>query len=187
MTEAAGPAGDDVGRPRGFSGGSPLPSPPRCFVLGLALVLTACAGRSPDAPGTVPGSAAFEWADLRLEVRLLPSPADRLRARGTLTNLDERFLAREVPYCVVMLRVYREGRRVWSDGARSGCFGRRIVQLAPGESQQFHRTLKARRILGETLPAGRYRVRAFWPGARRPGAVRTEMEVTLGEVRLEPE
>lgn len=152
----------------------------------LAAVLAACAGRSPGSTETGPAANSFEWAGLRLEVRLLPSPPDRIRARGTLVNLEERPLAREVPYCVVMLRIYREGRRIWGDGTQGDCFGRRVVRLEPGESRSFHRSLRADHILGDTLPAGRYLVRAYWPGASRPGALRTEMEATLGEAYLEP-
>lgn len=163
-----------------------MPRPRRVAVLALAAVAGACAGRSADGPFRAPGASGFEWADLRLRVRLVSSPPDRVRARGTLTNVGDRPLAREVPYCVVMLRIYRDGRRIWSDGARGGCFGRRVVRLEPGESRRFDRSLRAARILGDSLPAGPYLVRAYWPGTRRPGAVRTEMEVTLGEVRLEP-
>lgn len=154
--------------------------------LGLAAALAACAGHDPGPPAPGPASSSFEWAGLRLQVHLLSSPPDRIRARGTLTNLEERLLEREVPRCVVMLRIYRGDRRAWSDGPGTGCFGARVVRLRPGESREFHRTIEAARILGDSLPSGRYLVRAFWPRRVRPGLPRTEIEVTLGGAELEP-
>lgn len=159
----------------------------RAAALGLAAALAACAGHDLGPPAPGPASASFEWAGLRLRVDLLPSPPDRLRARGTLTNAEDRFLAREVPRCVVMLRMYRRDRRAWSDGPGTGCFGTRVVRLHPGESRQYRRTLEAARVLGDSLPPGRYLVRAFWPRTVRPGLPRTEIEVTLGGAELEPE
>lgn len=161
--------------------------PFRGAVLGLLGALVACAGADPGPPPPAPGSTSFEWAGVRLRVELLPSPPDRIRARGTLTNVERRFLRREVPRCVVMLRMYRRDRRAWSDGAGTGCFGTRIVRLRPGESRQFDRSIGARRIVGDSLPPGRYLVRAFWPGRDRPGLPRAEIEVTLGGAELEPE
>lgn len=161
--------------------------PRRIAALGLAAALAACAGSGPGPSAQRPASTSFEWAGLRLEVELVRSPPDRIRARGTLTNVRERFLEREVPRCVVMLRMYRRDRRAWSDGPETGCFGTRVVRLHPGESHPFDRTIEARRILGDSLPSGSYLVRAFWPGAVRPGLPRAEIEVTLGGVELEPE
>lgn len=151
----------------------------------LAALWAACGGRQAETPVPGPGSSSFEWAGLRLEVELVSSPSDRLRAQGTLTNVADGVTEREVPRCVVMLRVYRRDRRVWGDGQESGCFGIRPVRLRPGESETFRRTVPAARILGDTLPAGRYLVRAFWPATTRPGLPRAEIEVTLGAVELE--
>lgn len=161
--------------------------PCRAAALCLAAALAACAGHDPAPSSTGPASTSFEWAGLRLEVELVPSPPDRVRARGTLTNVEERFLEREVPRCVVMLRFYRRDRRAWSDGPGTGCFGTRVVRLRPGESRQFRRTLQAARIVGDSLPSGPYLARAFWPGRARPGLPRAEIEVTLGGTELEPE
>lgn len=161
--------------------------PYRAAALGLAAALAACAGTDPRPPSPAPASTSFEWAGLRLQVELLPAPADRIRVRGTLSNLEERLVEREVPRCVVMLRMYRRDRRAWSDGPGTGCFGTRVVRLRPGEFRQFHRSIEARRIVGDSLPAGRFLVRAFWPGTNRPGLPRAEIEVTLGGVELEPE
>lgn len=161
--------------------------PCRAAVLGATAALAACAGADPGPPTPGAASASFEWAGLSLRVELISSPPDRIRARGTLTNVEDRFLEREVPRCVVMLRMYRRERRAWSDGAGTGCFGTRVVRLRPGESRQFQRTIEAARIMGDSLPPGRYRVRAFWPRRVRPGPPRTEIEVTLGGAELEPE
>lgn len=159
----------------------------RLAALGLAAVLAACAGHDPGPPAPGPASSSFEWAGVRLEVELLPAPPDRMRARGTLTNVEDGFLEREVPRCVVMLRLYRDDRRAWSDGTGTGCFGSRPVRLRPGESRQFHRTIEAERVLGDSLPAGRYLVRAYWPPTDRPGLPRAEIEVTVGGAELDPE
>lgn len=161
--------------------------PLRGAALGLFGALAACAGVDPGPPTPGPASTSFEWAGLRLRVELISTPPHRIRARGTLTNVEDRFLERDVPRCVVMLRMYRRESRVWSDGAGTGCFGTRVVRLRPGESRQFQRTIRAARILGDSLPSGRYLVRAFWPRRVRPGPPRAEIEVTLGGAELEPE
>lgn len=187
---AAGPGGhleDTAARPEEHparEGSISVPS--RAAVLGLTALLAACAGHDPGRSSPGAASTSFEWGGLRLRVELPPSPHDRIRVRGTLTNLETSFLERDVPRCVVMLRLYRRDRRAWSDGPATGCFGTRIVRLRPGESRPFHRSIGADRILGDSLPPGRYLVRAFWPGRARPGLPRAEIEVTLGDVELEP-
>lgn len=153
----------------------------------VVALAAACAGRGPDGPAEGPASNTFEWAGLRLEVELLSSPPDRLRVRGTLSNVRDGVVEREVPRCVVMLRLYRRDRRVWSDGPESGCFGTRSVRLQPGEFDEFHRSLTADRIVGDSLPSGRYAVRAFWPPTSRPGLPRAEIEVGLGGTEIEPD
>lgn len=145
----------------------------------------ACGGSRAGGTAPGPGSTSFGWAGLRLEVHLVSSPPDRIRARGDLVNEEDAFLSRQVPHCVLQLRVYRGERRVWSHGEEGGCFGYRTVRLAPGESESYHATVPARRVLGDSLPSGEYLVRAYWPSTSRPGPMRSEIEVTLGVVTLE--
>lgn len=157
----------------------------RLACLLLLLALPACASRGGVAnPGVAESS--LEWAGLRFRVQLLPSGTDRLEARATVTNISDRFLVREVPFCVAVLRVYRGGRAVW-DQAADACIGRRIVRLRVGESETYWTAAGADEILPAGADGGRYTVRAYWPAERRPDAPsRTQMEITVGEVRLEP-
>lgn len=153
-------------------------------MVGLLAALLACAPRTSGPPPG--GSGILEWAGLRLEVELLPSPADRLRARAVLRNTSDHFLAREVPHCVLRLRLYRGGSLIWDQGEEEACVGVRIVRLAPGERRSFWTSVRSRRILRGEHPEGEYLVRAFWP-ARSPAPgrpPRAAMEITVGVVRL---
>jgi len=177
------------------SGHTPLLAPRRVRPLRrralaalLCVAVTAaggCAARSADAnPGV--GDASVEWAGLRLEVRLRRSPPDRLRAVASATNVSDRYLVRELPFCVALLRLYRGDRLAW-DQAREGCVGRRIVRLAVGETETYWTTVRAEEVPGADSGEGRFTVRAYWPPERHPRMPpRTAMEVTVGEVRLEP-
>jgi hypothetical protein len=177
------------------SGPTPVPALRRlgpgrralAVVLSLAVLTPAgCAARSGDAnPGV--GEASVEWAGLRLEVRLPRSPADRLRAVASATNVSDRFLVREIPFCVAVIRLYRGDRLAWDQG-REGCVGRRIVRLAVGETETHWTTVRAEQVPGaDSGEEGSFTVRAYWPPERHPRMPpRTAMEVTVGEIRLEP-
>lgn len=159
----------------------------RLALLVLAVAAGACGGGRAGGIAPGPGSTSFGWAGLRLEIQLVSSPPDRIRVRGDLVNEEDAFLSRQVPHCVLQIRVYRGEQLVWSHGEEGGCFGYRTVRLAPGESESYHATVPARRVLGDSLPPGEYLVRAYWPSTSRPGPMRSEIEVTLGVVTLERE
>lgn len=177
------------------SGQTPFPAPRRGHALrgALAAVLcvalgapAGCAARSGDAnPGV--GDASVEWAGLRLEVRLRRSPPDRLRAVASATNVSDRYVVRELPFCVAVLRLYRGDRLAWDQG-REGCVGRRIVRLAVGETETYRTTVRAEEVPGaDSGDEGPFTVRAYWPPERHPRMPpRAAMEVTVGEIRLEP-
>ena len=151
----------------------------------LLLLLPACAGRAPGDPAPGVGSTALDWAGLRIEYTMAPSPADRIRIGATVANRSPGRLVRELPFCVIRMRLYRGDRLAWDQGRVDNCFGVRTLHLAPGEERDFWASTTADRVLGDSLPGGDYLVRLFLPGSDRPGTIRTNMEVTLGEKTLE--
>ena len=151
----------------------------------LALLLfPACAGRAPGDPAPGVGTTTLDWAGLRIEYTMAPSPTNRLRVNATVVNRSPQRVVRELPFCVIRIRLYREDRLAWDQGRREACFGVRTVDLQPSEGRDFWTSTTADRVLGDSLPAGDYLVRLFLPGSDRPGTIRTNMEVTLGEKTL---
>lgn len=127
----------------------------------------------------------MEWAGLRIGWELLPSPPDRIRVHAVVANRSSRFVARELPYCVIRVRLYREGELIWDQGAGEACFGLRRVRLSPGEEADFRSTVTAGEVLGPHTRPGDFVVRVHLPSSRRPGLPpRAEMELTLGETTL---
>lgn len=154
---------------------------------GLLLALGACGARDPGA-GPSPrgvGTTTLDWAGLRTTLSLLPSSPDRLRVRAVVRNVTDGPVTREVPWCVIWLRLYRDGRLVLDHGAREGCPGAiRVLALAPGEERVFHESLLARQVLPEGTEEACFLVRAYVPRGGRPGLPRAEMEATLGDAEL---
>lgn len=146
--------------------------------------VAACAGRDPGDPAPGVGSTTLEWAGLSIEYRMIPSSADRIRVGATVANRTSGTVARELPFCVIRMRLYRGDRLAWDEGRAEACAGIRTVQLRPGEEQDFWSSVTAERVLGDSLPAGDYLVRLYLPGNARPGAIRTSMELTLAEKTL---
>lgn len=150
----------------------------------LALGAVACSGRSPGDPAPGVGSTSVDWAGLTIQYLMLPSPSDRIRVSATVANRTGGRLLRELPFCVVRLRLYRGDRLAWDEGRVEACGGIRTLDLRPGEEQDFWTSVTAERVLGDSLPAGDYLVRVFLPGSDRPGTIRTSMELTLAEKTL---
>lgn len=152
-------------------------------VAALFLSVACATGGTPRNFGA--GSGSLDWAGLRFDVHLLPSPLDQLRARISVTNTEDHFLVREIPFCVARLRVYRDGAVLWDQGGDE-CFGRRIVRLTAGEAEHYWTRASAREVLPEGTDRGTFTVRAYWPPEHHPDRVpRTEMEITVGRIRLE--
>lgn len=126
----------------------------------------------------------MDWAGLEITWHLVSSPRDRIRVRAVVANRQGRHLSRELPYCIVRLRLYRRGERVWDQGADGGCGGLRQVRLAPGEEVDFWSSVTAEEVLGGDVPAGDFLVRVHLPSSQRLGLPRAEMELTLGEITL---
>lgn len=150
-----------------------------------ALLVGACAGRGPGDPAPGVGSTTLDWAGLRLEYRMLPSPGDRIRVSATVVNGTGRRVYRELPYCVIRMRLYRADRVVWDQARDEACVGVRTLELAPGEQRDYRSSVTAERILGDSLAPGDYLVRLYLPGSDRPGTFRTSVELTLAAKTLE--
>ena len=163
---------------------APRPAARLAGALLLLWLLPACAGRAPGDPAPGVGSTALDWAGLRIEYTMAPSPADRIRIGATVANRSPGRLVRELPFCVIRMRLYRGDRLAWDQGGVDNCFGVRTLHLEPGEERNFWASTTADRVLGDSLAGGDYLVRLFLPGSDRPGTVRTNMEVTLGEKTL---
>lgn len=126
----------------------------------------------------------MEWAGLRIAWELVPSPPDRIRVHAVVANREARHVARELPWCVVRMRLYRDGELAWDQGADGRCGGIREVRLAPGEEADFRSSATAEEVLGPEAAGGDFLVRVYLPGSRRPGLPRADMELTLGEITL---
>ncbi len=150
----------------------------------LTTALSACAGRSPEGSAPGVGSTSVDWAGLTIEYRMLPSADDRLRVSASVENRTSGRVVRELPFCVVRLRLYLSDRLVWDEGRAEACAGIRTLDLRPGEVEDFWSSFTAERVLGDSLPEGDYLVRLYLPGSDRPGTIRTSMELTLAEKTL---
>lgn len=126
----------------------------------------------------------MEWADLDIRWELVPTPPDRIRVHAVVSNRSGRALDLELPYCVVRIRLYREGRLAWDEGGEGDCDGIRRIRLAPGEASDFWSSATADEVLGPDLPPGDFLARIYLPGSRRPGPPRADLELTLGEITL---
>lgn len=127
----------------------------------------------------------MEWAGLEITWSLVSSPPDRIRVHAVVANRQARPVERELPHCVIRVRLYRDGDRVWDQGAGGGCRGIRIVRLVAGEEADFWSSVTADEVLGPGLPPGDLVVRVHLPARQRPGLPRAAMELTLGQVTLE--
>lgn len=173
-------------------GAAPIRSAVGSLIAG-ALATWACAGGAAGSGGgdvslhqRPPSRESAAWAGLRYEIALRPSPLDRLRLRATVTNVSGGFREQLLPFCLIRIRLYRDGRLAWDQAAAEGCGeGVRLLRLRAGESRSFSRTLTAERVLGDSLEPGRYRLRAHLPGSDRPGRPRADMTFELGQVTLE--
>ena len=101
-----------------------------------------------------------------------------------VANREGHHLSRELPFCVIRMRLYRDGEPVWDQGADGGCGGIRQVRLAPGEQADFWSSATADEVLTPGTEAGTFLVRVYLPASQRPGLPRAEMELTLGEITL---
>lgn len=162
---------------------------PPILVAAVSLAAAACAGggAGTGAPGRgPPNEASVEWAGLRYEVTVLSSPGDRIRLRAEVTNVSPRYREEELPWCLIRARLHRDGRVVYDRARTEGCGGGiRLVRLESGQSEAFHSTLTAARVLGDSLAPGRFEVSVRLPRARDLGPPRAEMELRLGTVTLE--
>ena len=84
--------------------------------------------------------------------------------------------------CVVLMRAYQEGTDpVWDMGPTVGCTQALVqVDLAPGESEEFHTGLvSAATILGDSLANGEYRIIAYL----RPGQI-VELDAGVADLAV---
>lgn len=129
----------------------------------------------------------------RIPLRGVDFQGDRVAAstpgtiEGSITVTNRRPTAARLTFpdpCVALIRVYdvEPSRRVpvWDQASERDCEGEPVVvELAPGETLSVStRPASAALILGDSLPAGRYRLTAY---VRPDGRV---VEVEVGEADL---
>ena len=155
----------------------------------LVLLVAACTGGGRGAGASRPGppaSASVEWAGLRYEVSVLSGPSDRVRLRADVTNVSGSFRRADMPWCMIQARLHRDGAVVFDQAEDEGCGdATRTIRLEASESETFHSTLTADRVLGDSIPPGRFEVSVRLPRATGLGPPRAEIELRLGEVTLE--
>jgi hypothetical protein len=130
---------------------------------------------------------------LRAATRVQDGEPDSLHVSVTVTNLDPVPREMETGGCGPVLgypAADPSGRPVWSSARRRSwpgggpyaCgLGILVVQLAPGESRQIGPVYPVPEVLGDSLPAGRYRfVARVWLDGRTTlldgGAARLDRE-----------
>lgn len=133
----------------------------------LLLALVACSGGGQTDPTGLPADARLVGGvEYSAESFVLESFPVQLHTIVTATNTSDATLDIWFPDgCVVLLRAGQQGAAgvepAW-DQRRDAVCGLAIVErtLAPGDTAQFGNRLDARRILGDSLPDGRYRLTA---------------------------
>lgn len=165
-----------------------LPASARRAAALVVLVASGCGGARGGGEGPRRGpihSASVEWAGLRYEASVRPSPPDRIRLRAVVTNVSPVFREEELPWCILPARLYRDGALAFDYAAARGCGGAvRVVRLEPGESEEFRRTLTAERVLGDSLSPGPFEVHVRLPRQTGRGPPRAAMDLRLGTVTL---
>jgi hypothetical protein len=157
----------------------------RAVVLLLACAALGCGSggerqREPLTPGPA-GAGDLNGVRLRGELVTLESFPVQLVAHVTITNSSGVPKRLDFPDgCVVLLRAYRDDRRVWDQAGSTACtMAIETVALDPGQSRTFRSpTVSAAEILGRSLAAGQYRMAAYL----RPS--RSVVEVELGTADL---
>lgn len=148
----------------------------------VVLLVVACAKNGPEAPGAA-ASVSDAGIEYRAETRVLESFPVQLRTTVTMTNASAAGMDIEMPGgCPALLRAYRaqDTVRAAFDQANVRVCTMQLLQfrLAAGESRTFEGSSDAAEILGDSLPDGRYRLRAVMrPNGRL-------VEVPAGEVSL---
>jgi hypothetical protein len=160
----------------------------------VAGAAAAAAGLAPGAAGCAPGADAVrdpvrpdpglaltvDGIDYRGDLAILESFPVQLAATVRLENVGDAERTLEFPEgCVLLLRAYRGGERVWDQSEDVGCTQAVVpVTLAPGERHEARAHASAYDVLDGGLPDGRYRITGY---LRPDGA---EVEVELGRADL---
>jgi len=136
-----------------------------------------------DAPNA---EVATRWAGLEFSALLVKSPADRVRVRARVRNVGSGLLSRHVPWCLVRLRAYLDGRVLPDPVQERECAGfERLVSLAPGESTEYHHWIPAERLLPDDRDEAVVVLRVRLPRETRPGVPpRAEREMTLARLEV---
>lgn len=152
----------------------------------LAGVLACSSG--PSDPGTRPpgggppaGAVTRDGIEYAADVLVMESFPVQLAARVTLTNRTD--APRTVVFadgCVVLMRAYRDGERVWDQAEDVACTMATVpVELAPGASETVGSgSIGAYEILDDEWPDGEYRIGVYL----RP--VGDEVEIDAGTADL---
>jgi len=151
-------------------------------LLFLALGVGGCsAGAGGGGSGDVPEPRVRDGIAYRAGVEVLERYPVQLHAWVRVENRTDRDADLTFPDgCVVLLEARREGgREEWVQARQVSCVESVVpVRLEPGEAREYGVQVSAAEILGDSLPAGRYRLMAVV----RPRGVR--VEVPAGVVEL---
>ncbi|HEV2148806.1 MAG TPA: hypothetical protein VGR37_15485 [Longimicrobiaceae bacterium] len=151
--------------------------------------------RPEPVPGT-PGAYAAAGLVFHAESHLAAETGARVEAPGaqapqtvhvalTVSNPSRERIETGIRGCTVLLRAYRTpartGEPAWDESRGIGCAQAPMrLALGPGESRTFGRQADVWRILGESLPPGRYALAVLFRLADRT------LEIPAGEVELSP-
>jgi hypothetical protein len=150
-----------------------------CVILAGACAMPRDAADSDD-PAAV---RIMNGIEFRAETLVMESYPVQLRTIARVTNRGDAPARVTFPDgCVVLMRAYSPAGAapVWDEADTVGCTLAIIeVTLLRRESREFSsQTVSARQILGDSLPDGRYEIRAYL----RPDG--TPIELTTGNVDL---
>lgn len=149
------------------------------WLAGAACSRGADPGPAGDPAPVHPNADTLGPLALRASTRVLDGEPDSLHVSVTVTNLDSVPREFETGGCGPVLGyaaadpsrrpVWSSARRrSWPGGGPYACgLGVLLVQLAPGESRQVGPVYPVPEVLGDSLPAGRYRfVAQVWLDGR---------------------
>jgi hypothetical protein len=156
-------------------------------LLALATLAATCSGEpaapepDPSGPPAAGTPVVRDGVEYRADVLVMESFPVQLAGRVTITNATGARVDLTFPDgCVVLLRAYRGGERVWDQSGDIACTMALVqVALARGESRTVPApNVSAYEILGDELPDGAYEIRAY---LRPDGG---EVEISAGTVPL---
>jgi hypothetical protein len=121
---------------------------------------------APDTGADVDGSVVVDGVRYSAATAVLESFPVQLHTTVDIENTGGAAAHLQFPSgCVVLLRAYRaaaDPSPAWDQGRTVMCtMAIQMLELEPGASRQYGTRTDAREILGDSLPAGAYHLRAY--------------------------